>query len=167
MTPSSITLPGLPEVPVPSAKIVSPSIIVWMGLMVRASPSWAMPAIFCACALVSVASVATTPMVVAVPGRMELGRSPARMAARVSSRCLPSGVRAPARMRPVAGSSTSPTAFTATIAPTVTPATVNDALPMPPFMARLAPYSLPTVAPAPAPTLPSCGAAVVADLQAW
>ncbi|MNI70182.1 hypothetical protein D3C73_1259810 [compost metagenome] len=98
-----------------------------------------MPAIFCACALVSVALVATTPMVVAVPARIDRGRLPARMAARVSRNCLPSAVRAPARMRPVAGSSTSPTALTATMAPTVTPATVSDALPMPPFMARLGP----------------------------
>ncbi|MCY1300415.1 hypothetical protein D9M70_499780 [compost metagenome] len=111
--------------------------------------------------------MATTPIVVAAPARIDLGRSPARMAARVSSSILPSAVRAPARMRPVDGSSTSPTALTATMAPTVTPATVSDAVPMPPFMARLGPYSLPTVAPAPAPTLPSCGASAVADLQAW
>ena len=36
-------------------------------------------------------------------------------------------------MRPLDGSSTSPTALTAISAPTVTPPTVSDALPMPPF----------------------------------
>ena len=55
---------------------------------------------------------------------------------------------------PVAGSTTSPSALTAISAPTVTPSTVTDAVPMPPFMAYGMPNSLPTVAPAPAPALP-------------
>ena len=59
----------------------------WYGsdVMVRASPSCACCAIFCACALVSTASVAMQPMVVAVPSSSDSGSSPARIAARVSS----------------------------------------------------------------------------------
>ena len=69
---------------------------------------------------------------------------------------MPSGFRVPATTRPVSGSTTSPSAFTATSAATVTPpGTVIDALPMPAFIARSMGPSFPTVAPAPAPTLPS------------
>ena len=120
----------------------------WMGLMVRASPSCAICAIFCA--WVGQLDVGGHHADGGAPARMDLGRSPARIAARVSARRA-RPPRAPARMRPLDGSSTSPTALTAISAPTVTPPTVSDALPMP-FMARCGPYSLPTVAPAPAPT---------------
>ena len=48
---------------------MSPSPIVWAGEMARASPSWAMIAIRFACALVSLALVATTPIVVFSPLR--------------------------------------------------------------------------------------------------
>jgi hypothetical protein len=68
--------------------------------------------------------------------------------------------------RPVAGSITSPSALTAISAPTVTWPTRTLALPMPPFMAEAMPNSLPTVAPAPAPTLPCAGAALLAAAQA-
>jgi hypothetical protein len=51
-------------------------------------------------------------------------------------------------------------------APTVTPSTVMEALPMPPFMARWKPKILPTTAPAPAPTQPSSGGSLLAASQA-
>ena len=69
----------------------------------------------------------------------------------------PSALRAPATTAPLAGSTTSPIALTATSAATVTPSMRSDALPMPPFIARPMPNSLPTLAPAPAPTDPSAG----------
>jgi hypothetical protein len=56
--------------------------------------------------------------------------------------------------------------LTATSAPTVMPATVTEALPMPPFIARSMPNSLPTVAPVPAPTLPCAGTSRLAAAQA-
>ena len=70
-------------------------------------------------------------------------------------------------MLPVAGSMTSPIALTATTAATVSPSSsVIEAVPIPPFIARSSPRSLPTVAPAPAPTLPSAGAAAPAATAA-
>ena len=99
--------------------------------------------------------VATTPIVVFCPA----ARAPQR--ARPHQRPgirkpRPSGVRTPATTCPVAGSITSPTALTATSAATIRPSgSVIDAVPMPPFIARAGPASFPTVAPAPAPTLPS------------
>jgi hypothetical protein len=53
--------------PVARQNSVSPSLIVWTGLMLRASPSCAICAILVASALVSAASVAMTPIVVAPP----------------------------------------------------------------------------------------------------
>ena len=95
--------------------------------------------------------------------RPEDDASPSRSSARASARPVPSWVRTPATTSPVAGSITSPTALTATTAATVSPsARVIEAVPIPPFIARPRPRSFPTVAPAPAPTLPSAGAAVVA-----
>ena len=61
-------------------------------------------------------------------------------------------------------STTSPSALTAISAPTVTPCSVIDAVPMPPFIACAMPNSLPTLAPAPAPMLPCASAAPV---PAW
>ncbi len=70
-------------------------------------------------------------------------------------------------MRPVAGSTTSPNAFTATSAATVPPPGSRcDAVPIPAFIARPRPYSLPTVAPAPAPTQPSVTGPLVAACAA-
>ena len=61
----------------------------------------------------------------------------------------------------------SPPAFTATIAAMVRPlGSVIDAVPMPPFMGLPPPANLPTVAPAPAPILPSAIAPVVAAFAA-
>ncbi len=82
--------------------------------------------------------------------------APERMISRASAN-VPSGLRTPATTLPVSGSMMSPTAFTATIAATTRPfGMVSAALPMPDFIALIGPPSLPTVAPAPAPTLPSC-----------
>ena len=62
--------PGRAPAPLPVAiaKSVSPSKSVWTGRTARAMPSWPTPAIFWHCALVRVASVAMTPIVVARPG---------------------------------------------------------------------------------------------------
>ena len=117
-------------------------------------------------ALVSWASVATMPMVVAMPAIRCAGNWPSTSAASVSSGVRPSSARAPATTRPEAGSTTSPMALTATSAPTVMAPTFSDALPMPPFIARPMPNSLPTQAPAPAPTLPWAGWAVLAASHA-
>ena len=69
---------------------------------------------------------------------------------------------------PVAGSTMSPRALTATIAATTRPfGRVMAALPMPPFIARSRPPILPTVAPAPAPTFPSATGPSVAAFAAW
>ena len=61
--------------PVDRANKVSPSLIVCTGRMARARPSWPAPARRWARALVSGASVATTPMVVLLPARMACGAS--------------------------------------------------------------------------------------------
>ena len=107
--------------PVATAKTRSPSNIVWAGTMARASPSCAASAMRCACVLVSVASVATMAIVVAVPGSRALSahrwrrtwaRGHARRTPRPSRRARP-------RTRAPSPWVTSPTAFTATSAPTV------------------------------------------------
>ena len=93
---------------------------------------------------------------------------PARRRTRASARVAPSSLRTPATTRPVAGSITSPTALTATRAATTSPlGSVMEALPTPPFIARPIPASLPTVAPAPAPTLPDRTGSPVAPTAAW
>ncbi len=101
-------------------------------------------------------------MVVFSPARGGCAVPPERRILRASAK-VPSGLRTPATILPVAGSMMSPTAFTATMAATIRPlGRVIDALPRPDFVERPAPPNLPTVAPAPAPTLPSTTAAVVA-----
>ena len=104
--------------------------------MARARPSWAICASFWACALVKMASVATRPIVVAMPAWIEGGSSPLRIAWVIPSVRRPSSVRVPAMTVPLAGSMTSPTALTATMAPTVILPTLTAAVPMPPFIAR-------------------------------
>ena len=85
--------------------------------------------------------------------RLSSGRAPS------ANSMLSGAMRAPAIILPVAGSRTSPTAFTAASAATFAPAfapsssTVNE--PMPDFMACFIPRVFPTVAPVPAPTAPS------------
>ena len=70
---------GRRRVPVASANSVSPSNIVCTGRIARARPSWPMPATLAHCALVSVASVAMTPIVVlpSTARRPSAGRPPA------------------------------------------------------------------------------------------
>ena len=82
------------------------------------------------------------------------------------TKALPSAVRAPARMVPCRQSRTSPAALTTTSAPTTTSPSRIDAEPMPPFIPRMPRPTniLPTVAPVPAPTLPSATADAAA---AW
>ncbi len=76
---------------------------------------------------------------------------------------MPSAVRTPAITLLVAGSMTSPTAFTATSAEMTSPSgSTSDADPIPAFIGRRGSPSFPTVAPAPAPTLPSATASAVA-----
>lgn len=134
--------------------------------MLRASPSWPDTARRWAWALVSTASVAITPMVVLVPGSTGSGGTPPSSARRVSISRWPSSERAPATGRAVCGSITSPTALQAMSAPTVMPSSDTEAVPMPPFIARPMPKSLPTAAPVPAPTLPSAGSLRDAAAQA-
>ena len=139
--------------------------------MARASASSAISAMRLISAFDRRAFVATTAIVVLPPGRAPAGArpmAPLRICVRTSASPLPSSVRIPATTLPVDGSTTSPAAFTATMAPTIRPlGSAMLAEPSPPFMARPAPPILPTVAPAPAPTLPSGTApfdAVVAAL---
>ena len=134
---------------------MSPSPGVCTGEIARAYPSAAICAILLACTFVSRAFVATTPMVVFSPGRpVDWRGAPARSSLRASARCCPSSVRVPATTCPVSGSMMSPTALTATIAATTSPfGSLIAADPMPAFIGF--PPDLPTVAPAPAPTLPS------------
>ena len=82
-----------------------------------------------------------------------------------ATRCVrakpPPASRGPASTAPLAGSTTSPAALTATSAPTVTPpARRRLAEPRPLLVARSKPSILPTVAPVPAPTQP-CGTGAV------
>ena len=67
--------------PVAAANTVSPSSVVWTGWIARASPSCAITANCLACALVSVASVATIAMVVFSPGPPLATRDQRRRAA--------------------------------------------------------------------------------------
>ena len=158
IVPSTIIPAGLPAWPVPSANSVSPSNCVCTGLMARASPSCATCASWCACALVMTASVAITPMVVLVPASRGCGSSPRSSARRAVQQPPPSAVRAPATTCAGVGVDHVAQRIAAISAPTVTPSTVTEAVPMPPFMARAMPNILPTGAPAPAPTLPWAGA---------
>ena len=121
----------------------------------RAISATAVPATF-----VSFALVATTPMVVFSPARGRARRSRARRAAACARRRrLPSGLRTPATTLPVSGSMMSPTALTATMRRDDEAVRQRDGA-----LSRCPPSSdrvpgcrrnLPTVAPAPAPTLPS------------
>ena len=110
------------------------------------------------------ALVATTAIVVLPPARGAAARVRARRersSARASASALPSAVRTPATTLPVAGSMMSPTAFTATMAPTIEAVRQRDAGRADAALHRApAPPILPTVAPAPAPTLPSGTGAV-------
>src|SRR5262245_66509782 len=98
----------------------------------------------------SFAFVATTPIVVFSPARGGWRVPPLRRIFRASAR-VPSGLRTPAMTLPVAGSTMSPTALTATMAATMRPlGRAIDALPMPAFIDRTGPTNLPDVALAPA-----------------
>src|SRR5438094_747516 len=151
--------------PVAREKIVSPSPLVCDGAIALAYPSSAISAMRAASAFDSRAFVATTPIVVFSPAR-DCVFPPARSSLRASAKVL-SGLRTPATTFPVAGSMTSPTAFTATMAPTTRPlGSEMDAVPIPDFVARPPPPNFPTVAPAPAPTVPSCTTPAVAPSAA-
>ena len=123
--------------PTESAKRVSPSKAVCGGERARAKPSRPRAATFDASGLLSRALVATTPIVVCsgVPKRPR--GAVERSSAAESHRRRRSGAsRVPAISAPVSGSRTSPTAFTATMAPTTASPTRALAEPMPPRMAR-------------------------------
>src|SRR2546429_590310 len=120
--------------------------------MRRASASPAACATFSSPTRSRAAFVATTASVVF--GVAPNGAPPAARYASASANS-PSGPRAPARTRP-APSRMLPTAFSTTSAPTTTSPSPRDAhVPTPPFMARRGPSTFPTVAPVPAPTVPS------------
>src|SRR4029077_7792320 len=105
-----------------------------------------------------VAFVATTASVVLPRPAADVARAPngePPLARCVSaSTYVPSAPRAPARIFPVP-STTFPTAFTTTSAPTTMSPPVAAQVPTPPFMAARGPSPFPPVAPVPAPTLPS------------
>ena len=112
--------------PVASTNSVSPSDGVCDGTIARAMPSCAICATFSACALVSRALVAITPIVVASRARALLEHA----APHERERILEAACRRPCARRrsalPVRGSTTDPTAFTATIAPTIRPSVVDE-----------------------------------------
>ena len=99
--------PRGPALPVASAKSVSPSDGVCDGTIARARPSCAISTTFSACAFVSRALVATTPIVV-VSRAGPADATPCRTSANGSSSERPSAVRTPATGRPVRGSTTGP-----------------------------------------------------------
>src|SRR5215207_4889924 len=136
--------------------------------MARAMPSWACTATRWTSPLERAALVATTPRVV-LPGGTGSGRtSPSGPGSARRSRMAalaPPGTRAPASTVP-SSSRTSPPALTAARAPTVTGPASTTAQPRPPLVMKSGPAVLPTVAPMPAPTLPSCPSAVTAARQA-
>ena len=138
------------------------------GVIARAKPSSAISATRLISAFVSLALVATRPIVVFSPGARR--RAPEQRAARAAcgrrrATCRPR-LRTPATTLPVAGSMMSPTAFTATMAATTRPFGSGDRRPSRgrPSSAATLPI-LPTVAPAPAPTLPSATGAVGRGLR--
>ena len=118
--------------------------------MRRASASPAACARLSSAVRSSAALVATTASVVLARPN---GAPPAAKCSRASAN-RPSGPRAPARIDPDP-SRMSPTAFTTTSAPTTMSPRRTAHVPTPPFMARPGPSALPTVAPVPAPTVPS------------
>jgi len=127
--------------------------------MARANPSWAIWAIFCACALVRTALVATTPMVVFCPAEAtgSGGSFTARFPRAPNSDPIPCLI---SQKRPVAGSMTEPRGFTATIAATMIPeGRASLAVSRPPLIP-------PAMAPVPAPTDPRGKPALPAASQA-
>src|SRR5215211_2787875 len=137
---------------VASAKTVSPSKSVCAGRIARSIASFATLASRRASAFVRVAFVATTPIVVAVPGSSRSTRS---------SRRSPGARAGPASTTP-SRSTTSPTAFTTNSAPTTSSPSATHQVPSPPGTARSGPHSLATVAPVPPPTRPSATSVVAA-----
>src|SRR6266511_778443 len=156
--------------PVAREKTVSPSCIVCAGRMAMSRASWAARARRWARSLDRRAFVATTASVVFANGRAggasacpwPVGEPPGGRPVGASSES--GSGSAPARMSP-ASSRISPRAFTAARAPTTSSPRRADAVPRPPFTARWGPWSLATVAPAPAPTFP-WGTSVEAELHA-
>jgi hypothetical protein len=151
---------------VAKANIVSPSSMVCAGRSVRASASCAIWATLVAWALSNLALVATTAMTVLPPAASLKIVRPVRVCITLSVSAkglVPPSLtgprlvgRAPAMICPVPGSSTSPNALTATMAPTRTPPPISRlAVPRPDFIAPAIPNIFPIVAPVPAPTLPS------------
>src|SRR5579864_4004526 len=140
--------------PLLRTKNVSPSSEVWDGETARARPVWASSASRVAWDFVSAASVATTPNVVWKPEPRP--RPWAIRYAVVPANRPRSGSRAPARIRPLLTSTTSPNALVTTIAATTAPpATRVPQVPTPDFIAPRTPKSFPTIAPVPTPTHPS------------
>ena len=153
--------------PVPRENTVSPSNGMWAGRIDKAKPSCAIWATFVACALDHFRFVATTPRVVFSVVSVVPSRQPDRSIDMVSAKPSPLSLLAPATMLPVSGSTTSPSALTAASAPTTRPfSSAIAAEPNPPRMPLPAPSIFPTVAPAPAPTLPICTGPREADSAA-
>ena len=155
--------------PVASANTVSPSPVVCDGLIARAKPSSAISATRLTSVLVSrrVGGDQADRRVLAGARRGAAAeRRRIRSSLRTSASDLPSSVRTPATTCPVCGSMMSPTALTATIAATTRPFGSVIAAEPSAALHRAAQPILPTVAPAPAPTLPSATGPVVAAVCA-
>src|SRR5712692_1652011 len=142
--------------PIESANTTSPSNVVCAGEITRAIPAAAITAILCASMRPSPALVATATSTV-FGSLKRLRTVPLRIAAAVSANSRESSARrAPPRISPDSGSRMSPKAFTTASAATRTPSGSSSVQqPMPDLVARSIPKSFPTVAPVPAPTLPS------------
>ena len=81
--------------------------------------------------------------------------------------CFLSFVSIPAKTFPVSKSYTSPMAFTATTAPTLSSPSWTAYIPRPEFIIRSSSQNFPTVAPVPAPTFPCFGSLSSAFSQAF
>ncbi len=133
-----------------TANTVSPSHIVCAGVTASDSPSFPACASSCARSLDSVAFVATTTRVVLAPGHGCGSASGLRFSA-IGSPSSPI---------------TAPSALTAASAETTTSPASTEAPPTPPFQHAPGPGCFATVAPVPAPTLPSSTSPSAAASQA-
>src|SRR5581483_7402218 len=143
--------------PVASVNTVSPSQMVWEGRTTVDTASCEAMASRCARSLDRRAFVATTPMTVLDQGPRGHG---------VSEEGSPVSGLAPAIGSP-SSPRISPSALTANRAPTITSPSSAAAVPTPPFTWRSGPWSLATVAPVPAPTLPSSTSSEAASQAAY
>ena len=166
MVASTIMPRLLPARPVPRLNRVSPSDMVCTGLMLRARPSCAAMARRCACAF-GQDGIGGHDADGGVGARQQgLGRLAAQQGAARVAQARPSSVRAPAITCAVSGSIIAQGVAGDEGTHRHTIHGDGRRAPTPPFMACWMPNTLPTTAPAPAPTLPSAGSALDAAAHA-